>query len=89
MADIEDGSLNMTYPLMLNPLTFDLYVFPLFFGGMTLSNQSTIEVARALSISYWIRTNTPEEDLKYARTGGWEEGKRMDCQCNVSFSTEP
>lgn len=62
MPDIEKGEYNLTYPLMLNPNTFEMYVFPLFFGGLEISNASTIESVKALSISYWLRTNTRKED---------------------------
>ncbi|ROT65118.1 putative patched domain-containing protein 3 [Penaeus vannamei] len=62
MPEIEAGEYNLTYPLMLNPNTFEMYVFPLFFGGLEISNSSTIESVKALSISYWLRTNTRKED---------------------------
>lgn len=77
MPEIEAGEYNLTYPLMLNPNTFEMYVFPLFFGGLEISNSSTIESVKALSISYWLRTNTRKEDESAAL---WEQSllKAMD-----------
>ncbi|XP_064118928.1 patched domain-containing protein 3-like isoform X2 [Macrobrachium nipponense] len=69
MSDIEIGNFSLTYPLMISPKTFDTYVFPLFFGGVELSNSSTITSAKALSITYWLKSNHKKEDQDAAE---WE-----------------
>ncbi|XP_068239461.1 patched domain-containing protein 3-like isoform X2 [Palaemon carinicauda] len=70
MPDIEIGNFSLNYPLMINPQTFETYVFPLFFGGIQLSNTSTIESAKALSITYWLKNNHRKED---EAAGIWEQ----------------
>lgn len=70
MPRVENGTYNLTYPLMINPNTFETYVFPLFFGGLELTNSSTILSTKALSISYWLRNNNKEEDERAAK---WEQ----------------
>lgn len=69
MPEVENKTFNLTYPLMLNPNTFETYIFPLFFGGTNVSDLDTIESAAALSISYWLRTNTKNEDYRASK---WE-----------------
>ncbi|XP_069953395.1 patched domain-containing protein 3-like isoform X2 [Cherax quadricarinatus] len=77
MPRIENGTFNLTYPLMLNPTTFETYVFPHFFGGTVLTNDSMVVSVKALSIFYWLKTNTAKQD---ADASLWEEAllKEMD-----------
>lgn len=70
MPQVENGTFNITYPLMLNPSTFETYVFPHFFGGPVVNNDSVVESVQALSIFYWLKTNTPKQDADAAR---WED----------------
>ncbi|XP_068897775.1 patched domain-containing protein 4 isoform X4 [Tenebrio molitor] len=37
MDDVESGALNLTFPLMFNPVTWDAHAFPVFFGGTQVS----------------------------------------------------
>ncbi|XP_042239196.1 patched domain-containing protein 3-like isoform X2 [Homarus americanus] len=69
MPEVEAGTFDITYPFMLNPNTFETYLFPHFFGGAVI-NSSTVQSVQALSIFYWLRTNTPTEDQDAAL---WEE----------------
>lgn len=64
MPEVDAGNYTLTYPLMINPNTFDTYVFPHFFGGVTVSNESTIITVKALSLFYWLRTNDQKEDAE-------------------------
>ncbi|KAK7083690.1 Hedgehog receptor activity protein [Halocaridina rubra] len=70
IPQVQNGTYNLTYPLMINPNTFDTYVFPLFLGGLELTNSSTIASAKALSITYWLKNNHRREDEKAAK---WEQ----------------
>nr|XP_045593830.1 patched domain-containing protein 3-like [Procambarus clarkii] len=70
MPGVENGTFNLTYPIMLNPNNFETYVFPFFFGGATVNNDSVIEEVEALSLFYWLRTNNAKEDSAGAL---WED----------------
>ncbi|XP_045601587.2 patched domain-containing protein 3 [Procambarus clarkii] len=69
MPFIENGTLGLSFPLMLDPVTYETYIFPYFFGGTVLDDDSVIESVQALSVYYWLRTNTQEEKEKGTR---WE-----------------
>ena len=62
LPEIESGEEELNYPVMLNPNNFEVFLFPLFFGGIELSDNETITSVKALSISYWLRTNTDDDD---------------------------
>ncbi|XP_071540515.1 patched domain-containing protein 3-like isoform X2 [Panulirus ornatus] len=70
MPEVEAGNYSISYPLMINPNTFDTYVFPHFFGGVTIDNESYVGSVKALSLFYWLRTNNKKED---ADAAAWEE----------------
>ncbi|CAL4066460.1 unnamed protein product [Meganyctiphanes norvegica] len=70
MPEIENKTFNLTYPLMLNPNDFNTYMFPFFFGGIEVSDEDTIDSAAALSMFYWLRTNTKNQDYRGAV---WEQ----------------
>lgn len=82
MPEVQNRTFNLTYPLMLNPNTFETYVFPFFFGGIEVSELDTIESASALSILYWLRTNNKNEDYRAAK---WESAI-LDAINNVEDS---
>ena len=64
LPDIQKGEFELNFPVMLNPNDFEIFVFSLFFGGIELNENETIKSVKALSISYWLRTDTDEDDLK-------------------------
>ncbi|XP_069953397.1 patched domain-containing protein 3-like [Cherax quadricarinatus] len=69
MPEIENGTFTLTYPFMLNPLTFEALVFPFFFGGVDV-NSSGIMSVQALSVFYWLKTNTAKQQ---AEATLWED----------------
>ena len=62
MPQVEANEFNLTYPIMLNPNTFETYVFPHYLGGVNLSDHNVLESVQALSIFYWLRNNNMKED---------------------------
>ncbi|KAF2366095.1 Protein patched/dispatched [Trinorchestia longiramus] len=50
------------FPVMLNPKTFNNYVFPTYFGGVKLYPDNTIMSAEALRLHYWGTTEPKEAD---------------------------
>lgn len=71
MDQVENGSLRMSYPVMINPDTFNSHVLVSFLSGLQLSNDNlTLVSAEALGMVYFLNVETPE-DMKLADL--WEE----------------
>ena len=64
MDQIEAGNVSLTYPVMLNPITFKTYAFPFFFGGAVISNVSTVVSVKALQANYFVNVNSPKLELR-------------------------
>lgn len=63
------GELNLTFPFMLNPVTWDSHVFPVFFGGTKLDSNLNIESVPAIQLVYFATADTKKQDKKLvART---------------------
>ena len=62
LPQVNNGTFNLTFPFMLNPNTFESYVFPFNFGGITTNNRSTIESVLSISLMYFIRAQNAQED---------------------------
>lgn len=62
MPEVENKTYNLTYPLMLNPATFETYVFPHYLGGVNVTDDNVLLSTQALSLFYWLKNNTPKED---------------------------
>ena len=56
---IERREINLTYPFWLDPISFKGYAFPMYFGGIELSDVNTIVTAEALSLTYFLDTSEP------------------------------
>ncbi|XP_076034549.1 patched domain-containing protein 3-like [Oratosquilla oratoria] len=82
IPEVLNGTFKLTYPTMFNPNTFELYLFPLFFGGVNVTENGILESARALSIMYWLNTNSEKDDIKAAE---WEEAV-LDRVANTKFN---
>ncbi|QQP51320.1 Uncharacterized protein FKW44_012644 [Caligus rogercresseyi] len=54
MGSVETGEINMTYPIYFDPNTFETYVLPVFFGGVSLSDINTVTEVKAVAISYFL-----------------------------------
>ena len=62
MEMIETRNVSLTYPFWLNPDTFEPFKFPMFFGGIELSEINTIDKVSAVSLAYFL--NSQEEWMK-------------------------
>jgi hypothetical protein len=66
MERIENGSLRASYPIMLNPETFESHVMAIHLGGVRLTNDSySIDHAEAAALNYFIAVDSPEDDEMY------------------------
>jgi len=60
---IESKQLNLTFPIMINPITWDAHVFSSFFGG-TVLNEDVIERVPSLQLMYFLADDTKQDDEK-------------------------
>ncbi|KMY91712.1 patched domain-containing protein 3 [Drosophila simulans] len=70
MDDIEAGQLNLTFPFMFNPVTWDAHLFPVFFGGTKLTEDNYVISVPAIQLVYFVTADTKRQDAKGAE---WEE----------------
>ncbi|XP_055372503.1 patched domain-containing protein 3 [Condylostylus longicornis] len=70
MDDIESGELNLTFPVMFNPVTWDAHAFPVYFGGTKVSEDNTIISVPAIQLIYFVTADTKRQD---ERGAAWEE----------------
>ncbi|XP_068145808.1 patched domain-containing protein 3 [Drosophila tropicalis] len=70
MDDIETGQLNLTFPFMFNPVTWDAHLFPVFFGGTQLTEDNLIISVPAIQLVYFVTADNKRQDAKGAE---WEE----------------
>lgn len=58
---MERGDLYLSFPLMYNPITSDLLVFPVFFGG-TVIDGNLIKSVPSVQLAYFITVDSPRQD---------------------------
>lgn len=57
--------MNLTFPVMFNPATWDAHAFPVFFGGTQLSrDQTTIVSVPAIQLVYFATADTKKQDAR-------------------------
>jgi hypothetical protein len=61
-SDVEKGVLNLTFPVMFNPVTWDVHLFPVYFGGSVLNENLTIESVPSLQLGYFITVDDERQD---------------------------
>ncbi|KAL1462487.1 hypothetical protein WDU94_014318 [Cyamophila willieti] len=70
MDEVETKALNLTFPIMFNPVTWDAHAFPVYFGATEISDEGTIIRVPALQMVYFVTADTKAQD---ARGSKWEE----------------
>ncbi|XP_026477918.1 patched domain-containing protein 3 [Ctenocephalides felis] len=70
IEDVESGALNLTFPVMFNPVTWDAHAFPVFFGGTEVDDEGLIRRVPSLQLVYFVAADTRRQDAKGA---AWEE----------------
>ncbi|KAL6263196.1 hypothetical protein P5V15_005996 [Pogonomyrmex californicus] len=70
IKEVEARKLNLTFPVMFNPVTWDAHLFPVFFGGSVINDDFTIESAPSVQLAYFITVDSPRQD---AIGAAWEE----------------
>lgn len=59
---MERQELNLTFPVMFNPVTWDAHLFPVFFGGSVVNDDLIIESAPSVQLAYFITVDSPRQD---------------------------
>ncbi|KAI4461442.1 patched-related [Holotrichia oblita] len=67
---VENGELNLTFPLMFNPVTWDAHAFPVFFGGTEISEEGFIITVPSVQLVYFGNVDTKRLETKGA---AWED----------------
>ncbi|XP_043494898.1 patched domain-containing protein 3 [Polistes fuscatus] len=70
IQDVENRELNLTFPVMFNPVTWDAHLFPVFFGGSVITDDLTIETVPSVQLAYFITVDNSRQD---AIGAAWEE----------------
>ncbi|XP_034952079.1 patched domain-containing protein 3 [Chelonus insularis] len=70
IEDVENRTLNLTFPIMFNPVTWETHLFPVYFGGSVLTEDLTIDSVPSLQLAYFIAVDTKRQD---AIGSAWEE----------------
>ncbi|XP_074031747.1 patched domain-containing protein [Leptinotarsa decemlineata] len=70
MDDVESKNINLTFPLMFNPVTWDAHAFPVFFGGTEVSEEGFIISVPSLQLAYFGNSDTKKLDKLGA---AWED----------------
>ncbi|CAH2241276.1 jg3337 [Pararge aegeria aegeria] len=69
IGEVERGELNLTFPIMFNPVTWEAHAFPVFFGGSTVVDDIIVSVP-AVQLVWFLRTDTK---LQQERGAAWED----------------
>ncbi|XP_044732551.1 patched domain-containing protein 3 isoform X2 [Chrysoperla carnea] len=69
IKDVESGDLNLTWPVMFNPETWDAHIFPVYFGGSKVKDDQIISVP-AIQLVYFINADNKRQDV---RGSIWED----------------
>ncbi|XP_077302916.1 patched domain-containing protein [Arctopsyche grandis] len=67
--EVEQKTLNLTFPIMFNPVTVETLVFPVYFGGTVVEDDFIISTP-SLQLVYFVTADTKIQDAKGA---AWED----------------
>ncbi|XP_063378289.1 patched domain-containing protein 3 isoform X2 [Cydia fagiglandana] len=69
IEEVERGDLNLTFPIMFNPVTWEAHAFPVYFGGSTVVDDTIVSVP-AVQLVWFVKADTP---LQIQRGAAWED----------------
>lgn len=61
-SEVEEGKLNLTFPLMFNPVSFTTYMFPVYFGATEVTEDSTIKSVPSVQLGYFLKVDNAHQD---------------------------
>lgn len=63
---VETGNLSLSWPIMLNPVSWDAHAFPVYFGGTKVTDDaSSIVSVPSLHLVYFVTADTKRQDAKW------------------------
>ncbi|XP_014241430.1 patched domain-containing protein 3 isoform X2 [Cimex lectularius] len=69
MDEVVAGTLNLTFPIMINPETWDAHIFPVYFGGPVVRDGFIVKVP-SMQLAYFVNADSKYQDERGAM---WEE----------------
>ncbi|RVE49013.1 hypothetical protein evm_006371 [Chilo suppressalis] len=69
IGEVERGELNLTFPIMFNPVTWEAHAFPVFFGGSKVVDDTIVSVP-AVQLVWFVRT---DNKIQTERGAAWED----------------
>ncbi|CAD1473463.1 unnamed protein product [Heterotrigona itama] len=70
IEDVEKRELNLTFPVTLNPITWDIHLLPVYFGGSVINEDLIIESVPSMQLAYFLTADNARQD---AIGAAWEE----------------
>jgi len=64
IEDVEQRALNLTFPIMFNPVTWDAHTFPVYFGGTVVSEDGLIISVPSVQLVYFVTADTKRQDAR-------------------------
>ena len=64
IEEVEQRTLNLTFPIMFNPVTWDAHTFPVYFGGTVVSDDGLIISVPAVQLVYFVTADTKRQDAR-------------------------
>lgn len=61
---VVNKTLNLTFPIMFNPVTWDAHTFPVFFGGSVVDEDGIILSVPSLQLAYFVNADTKTQDAR-------------------------
>lgn len=58
---LENGTSELSFPVMFNSQTFDQHILPVFFGGTELTENNTVASVPAMQMVYFVAVDTPRQ----------------------------
>lgn len=65
MDQVEGGDLNLTFPMMINPVTWDAHAFPAYFGRIERRDDVIVRVP-SVQLMYFLVDDTKQDDERCA-----------------------
>lgn len=59
---MEKKELNLTFPVTLNPVTWDFYILPVYFGGSVIDKDLMIESVPSMQLAYFLTADNARQD---------------------------
>ncbi|CAG2064650.1 unnamed protein product [Timema podura] len=64
IEEVESRELNLTFPIMFNPVTWDAHTFPVYFGGTVVGEDSIILEVPSVQFVYFVTADTKRQDSR-------------------------